>query len=257
MRGVAIVYANGKEADTMPKFFVDSDEIQGNRIFLKGKNADHLKVLRPKEGEAFTASDGSGTDYACRYASGALEILSAAPSDSEPSVWVSVFAALPKGDKTDTIIQKSVELGVGEIFFFASSRCVAKQDTLGAKKKAERWNRIAEEAAMQSGRGRIPKVDWLASFSDMATEAAKSELACFLWEGEHTLSLKKALCSRAGALRRIALVTGPEGGFSKEEAASAASAGLYPVTVGRRILRCETAPLCALTAVMYETDNLG
>lgn len=240
----------------MPKFFIEADELQNGRILLKGKNADHLKVLRPKEGELLNASDGKGAEFLCRYSAGFLEILSEGRSSSEPGVRAVVYCGLPKGDKAETIVQKSVELGAGDIVFFASSRCVAKLDSAGARKKLERWNRIAEEAAMQSYRGRIPEVRWLPSFEAMLKDASAAQLACFLWEGEHTLSLKRALRDFPEELVSASLITGPEGGFSAEEAEAALRAGIRSVTVGPRILRCETAPLCALSALMYETDNL-
>ena len=123
-------------------------------------------------------------------------------------------------------------------------------------KRLERLNRVSEEAAMQSGRGRIPAVSWIPQFSDMLKKAAESDLSLFLWEEETDHSLRSTMKDVSKMPDNLALVSGPEGGFSREEAEQAIHFGLIPITLGRRILRCETAPICALSAVMYETENL-
>ena len=243
----------------MPKFFVDAAQISGGVVTLTGSGAEHLKVLRVREGEELTVG-ADGTDYRCAvdYASGGayrLQVLSSEPCRSEPSVKVTVFAALPKGDKTETIIQKAVELGADSVCFFLSSRCVARPDAKAMKGKLKRWQKIAEAAAMQSYRGMIPEVTWLPDYASMLKAAAEFELRAFLWEDARELSLR-GLMEQTGEFRSVALITGPEGGFSPEEAAQAESTGILPVTLGKRILRCETAPLAALTAVMYHTGNL-
>ncbi len=243
----------------MPKFFVDADAIRDGSLLLSGPQAEHLKVLRVREGEAVTVG-ADGTDYRCtvEYAgSGSfrLQVLSSEPCQAEPDVAAVVYTGLPKGDKTETIIQKAVELGADRVCFFLSSRCVARPDGKAMKGKLERWQKIAEAAAMQSYRGRIPEVTWLPDFASMLREAAGMDLRAFLWEEARALSLK-GLMEQTGTFRSAALITGPEGGFSAEEAAQAEEAGFAPVTLGRRILRCETAPLAALTAVMYHTGNL-
>lgn len=243
----------------MPKFFVDAGEIRDGVVTLSGPSAEHLKVLRVREGEELTVC-ASGTDHRCAvdYASGGsyrLRVLSSAPCQAEPNVKAVVFAGLPKGDKTETILQKAVELGADSVCFFLSSRCVARPDAKAMKGKLERWQKIAEAAAMQSYRGKIPEVIWLPDFASMLKAASQMELRAFLWEDARELSLR-SLMEQAGDFRSAALVTGPEGGFSPEEAALAEDAGILPVTLGKRILRCETAPLAALTAVMYHTGNL-
>ena len=143
-----------------------------------------------------------------------------------------------------------------DVTFFLSSRCVSRPEDTAMRKRLERLSRVSEEAAMQSGRGRIPEVRWIPRFMDMVTQAAAYDLALFLWEEAAENSLRSALRAFPGTPADLALVSGPEGGFSREEAAAAESGGLIPVTLGKRILRCETAPLCALSAVMYETENL-
>lgn len=243
----------------MPKFFVDAAQISDGVVTLSGSDAEHLKVLRVREGEELSVC-AAGQDYRCAvdYASGGayrLRVLSSEPCQSEPNVMVTVFAGLPKGDKTETIIQKAVELGAESVCFFLSSRCVARPDAKAMKGKLERWQKIAEAAAMQSYRGKIPEVRWLPDFHSMLKVAAGFELRAFLWEDARELSLR-GLMEQTSEFRSAALITGPEGGFSPEEAAQAERAGILPVTLGKRILRCETAPLTALTAVMYHTGNL-
>lgn len=244
----------------MARFFIAASNIVGGVAYLDSKAMDHIKVLRIRNGETFTVCDGSGTDYECRLAdtqgaNGVAQVLSCAPSGAEPSVKVTVFAAWPKGDKAELIVQKCVELGAGEIVFFPSSRCVVKVDAAGAQKKVMRLGRIAEEAAKQSGRGVIPAVTAAGSFADAVKAACGHDCALFLYEDEKTLGLRTVL-EENGKAKSFALMTGPEGGFSPEEADAAAKAGMRSTVMGPRILRCETAPICALTAVMLMSGNM-
>ena len=245
----------------MPKFFISHDMICDSVIRLGVSNTAHLKALRLRTGETMTVSDGCGRDYKCIYrgiesGEGIAEILAQSDCQSEPSLQAHVFAALPKGDKTETIIQKAVELGAADVSFFLSARCISRPEDNAMRKRLERLNRVSEEAAMQSGRGRIPAVLWIPQFSDMLSRAAGSDLSLFLWEEAEKTSLRSAMQTYSGKPDSLALVSGPEGGFSREEAEQAAGCGLIPITLGKRILRCETAPICALSAVMYETENL-
>ena len=245
----------------MPKFFISPDVIRSGVIRLGANNTAHLKSLRIRSGETLTVSDGCGREYRCVYrgmdsGEGIAEILAQYDCFTEPSLQAHVFAALPKGDKTEMIIQKAVELGAADICFFLSSRCISRPDENAMHKRLERLNRVSEEAAMQSGRGRIPAVSWIPQFSDMLKKAAESDLSLFLWEEETDHSLRSTMKDVSKMPDNLALVSGPEGGFSREEAEQAAGCGLIPITLGKRILRCETAPICALSAVMYETENL-
>lgn len=244
----------------MARFFIAASNIFGGIAYLDHEEAEHIKVLRIKDGETFTVCDGNGTDYVCRLGGkedGNLtaQIVEARPSAGEPDVFCSVFAAFPKGDKAETIIQKAVELGASEIIFFPSSRCVSRPDDKSLVKKVSRWQKIALEAAKQSGRGKVPEVSVLPSFSQAISAAGNHELSLFLYEGEKNLSLKTAV-ENAGKVRTISVFTGPEGGFSEDEVSAAINSGMKCVTLGPRILRCETAPVSALTAVMLLTGNL-
>jgi 16S rRNA (uracil1498-N3)-methyltransferase len=171
----------------MPRFFIEQSDIRGGAVHIRGKDAEHLRVLRLRPGELVTVCDGRGTDYLCRLKglgpdSVEAEIISSAPSEAEPRLACAVYAGLPKGDRAELIVQKCVELGAAEVVFFLSERCVSRPDGAGLKKKLERWNKIAEEASKQSGRGVIPPVGFAASFAEMLRLASRAEAGFFLWE---------------------------------------------------------------------------
>ena len=147
------------------------------------------------------------------------------------------------------MIQKATELGAYEIVAFPSARCVSRPDDKSLKKKQERWQKIAASAAEQSGRGRIPQVVILSSYQEALSRAAQADKALLFYENEHATTLRMAL--ESSSWKTVSLVTGPEGGLDESEVIQAREAGLSVCTLGSRILRCETAPLCALSAVMY------
>ena len=161
--------------------------------------------------------------------------------------------AFPKSDKLEHVIQKATELGAYEIVTFPSGRCVSKPDEKSLKKKLERWQKIAASAAEQSGRGRIPEVVVLHSFTAALERAAQADLPIMFYENEHATTLRMAL--EAGKYASVSLLSGPEGGLEEKEVEMAKNAGLRICTLGRRILRCETAPLCGLSAVMYSSGE--
>lgn len=249
----------------MPRFFVAQEDLQaasserqGGSIALRGEAFHHAQVLRLRVGEAVTLCDGAGTDYLCKVSrmgkeDMALTVLSAAASKGEPSVEVRVYMALAKSDKLEHVIQKATELGASEIIAFPSSRCVAKPEEKLLKKKLERWQKIAEAAAEQSGRGIIPQVRVLAGYKAMLEEASACDLKVLFYENEESLTFRAAM--EAGPFYSAALITGPEGGFSAEEVKAASEKGIRVCTLGARILRCETAPLCALSALLYQAGE--
>lgn len=243
----------------MPRFFMAGTNIFGGTAIIRGRDAEHIRVLRLRPGEDVVICDGEGTDYKCRLVKSEkeeaeAEVLEVVKCPAEPSVKVSVLCGLPKGDKTDYIIQKCVEAGAYEIAFFNSSRCVAKPDA--PEKKLERWQRIAEEAAKQSGRGIIPQVSWAGDFDGALDAAIKKDLPLFMYEAGEREALDAVLNANS-SVSSVAIVTGPEGGFAEFEAKLAKIVGLHICSMGERILRCETAPVVALTAVMYATGNLS
>ena len=240
----------------MVRFFVSAKDLVKTEVSLTGENAQHAKVLRLKPGEMVLLCDGDGHEGVCEVVSTEgwlLRMINRQASQSEAAVKVSVYMALPKADKLEHVIQKATELGAYEIVTFPSARCVSRPDEKSLKKKLERWQKIAASAAEQSGRGRIPKVIVLNSFSEALARAAQADKALMFYEHEEALTLKMALST--GSFGTVSLLTGPEGGLEEAEVAQAREAGLQVCTLGKRILRCETAPLCALSAVMYQAGE--
>ena len=238
----------------MARFFVSAGEMAGGEIILTGENAQHAKVLRLKTGEEVLACDGQGMECRCVVESMnggevVLSVLERRASEAEARVKVSLYMASPKADKLEHVIQKATELGAYEIVAFPSARCISRPDEKSLKKKLERWQKIAASAAEQSGRGAIPEVVVLPSYAAALDRAAQADKALMFYENEHATTLRMAL--ETGAFKTVSLLTGPEGGLEEKEVEQARAAGLQVCTLGSRILRCETAPLCALSAVMY------
>ena len=242
----------------MARFFVEAGEISDETVVLTGENAQHAKVLRLKPGEEVLVCDGQGTECRCTVDSVSagevyLNVLERRSSAAEASVRVSVYMAFPKADKLEHVIQKATELGAYEIVAFPSARCISKPDEKSLKKKLERWQKIAASAAEQSGRGLIPEVTVLNSFTAALDRAAQADLPLIFYENEHATTLRMAL--ESCSFQTVSLLTGPEGGLEEKEVEQARDAGLRVCTLGNRILRCETAPLCALSAVMYASGE--
>lgn len=242
----------------MTRFFVSSEEIQPDFLVLTGENANHAKVLRLKNGEEVLVCNGQGQECLCVVSDISpgqisLVVKKRQEAESEAVVRVSVYMAFPKADKLEHVIQKATELGAYEIVAFPSARCISRPDEKSLVKKVERWQKIAASAAEQSGRGRIPQVLTLPSYSAALSRAAEAEKAILFYENEQATTLRMALEARH--VKTLSLLTGPEGGLEPCEVEQARQAGLQVCTLGKRILRCETAPLCALSAVMYATGE--
>ena len=242
----------------MVRFFAQPEELAGDSVILTGENAQHAKVLRLKSGEEVLVCDGDGQECLCRVAEFdgkelTLTVCDRRDSVTEAAVRVSVYMAFPKADKLEHVIQKATELGAYEIVAFPSGRCVSRPDEKSLKKKLERWQKIAASAAEQSGRGRIPQVIALGSYAEALSRAAQADKALMFYENEQAVTLKMALSG--GGYKTVSLLTGPEGGLEEKEVEQARAAGLQVCTLGKRILRCETAPLCALSAVMYDAGE--
>lgn len=242
----------------MTRFFVSPEEMDSNVLVLKDENAAHARVLRLKNGEELLICDGHGNECVCVVSDVSLDqislvVKSRQESLSEAHVKVSVYMAFPKGDKLEHVIQKATELGAYEIVAFPSARCVSRPDEKSLRKKLERWEKIAASASEQSGRGRIPEVHILRSYTEALERAVKSDKAILFYENERATTLRMAL--EETDYTSISLLTGPEGGLEEKEVEQAMNAGLKVCTLGSRILRCETAPLCALSAVMYDSGE--
>lgn len=240
----------------MTRFFVEALPEQSDEMILTGENARHAKVLRLKCDEEVLICDGQGNECLCKVSwvrdEIGLEVIQRRDSDSEAAARVSVYMAFPKADKLEHVIQKATELGAYEIVAFPSARCISKPDEKSLAKKVERWQKIAASAAEQSGRGRIPQVLTLPSYKAALERAAQADKALLFYENERATTLRMAL---EGEYQTVSLLTGPEGGLEEREVREAMDAGLQVCTLGKRILRCETAPLCALSAVMYDAGE--
>ena len=242
----------------MARFFVRPEEMKPDFLVLTGENADHAKVLRLKCGEQVLVCDGEGRESLCTISDVSpgqisLVVNSTGASKTEPAVKASIYMAYAKGDKLEHVIQKATELGAYEIVAFPSARCVSRPDEKSLAKKVERWQKIAISASEQCGRGRIPKVLTVDSYQAALKRATLADMAILFYENEHATTLHMAL--EQNTFASISLLTGPEGGLEEREVAMAKDAGFQICTLGSRILRCETAPLCALSAVMYASGE--
>jgi len=238
----------------MTRFFVSQDELLPEFIVLTGENAAHAKVLRLKSGEKVLVCDGKGNECVCTVSDVSTGQVSLVvdhrqASTTEACVKASIYMAFSKGDKLEHVIQKATELGAYEIVAFPSARCVSRPDDKSLKKKLERWQKIAASAAEQSGRGCVPQVLAVGSYLEALERSMQADLSILFYENERATTLRMAL--EAKQFQSISLLTGPEGGLEPREVDQAKDAGINICTLGSRILRCETAPLCALSAVMY------
>lgn len=239
----------------MPRFFLENIDL--NMPVITGEDAKHIgRSLRMKPGQPLTVCS-CGTDYFCEITSITfdevfLKINESRLCSAEPTVEVTLFQAVPKLDKLEHIIQKSVELGVTKIVPVLTRRCVSRPDSKDFKKKLVRLNKIALEAAKQSGRGIIPEVTEIISFNEAVKQMSGLDCPLMLYEeGGVRFSEVKTENKKS-----YALFIGSEGGFDESEAEAAKKAGITPIWLGERILRCETAPLTALSILMYITKNL-
>ena len=249
----------------MPRFFVRAQQIEDGTVTILGDDAHHIsRSLRMAAGETVTVSDMQRTEYECVLTDFLPDrvlarVVSATPSDTEPPYRAHVFQALPKGDKLDSVIQKAVECGAFEITTFESERCIVRLKGENESKKVERRQRIALEAAKQSGRGVVPTVNASVSFEEALRRAREADIALFCYEGDGTEALPSVLkrCRKSlaeGVEPDVSIVIGSEGGFSLAEAEAARAAGLIPVGLGKRILRTETAASFVLSCLVYELE---
>ena len=235
------------------------ESLAGDPIVIEGGDARHIALsLRMKQGEKLILCDGKGTEAVCAVASlcpesVVLDVKERRASETEPKTRVTLYQALPKADKMEYIVQKAVELGVYRIVPVLTSRCISRPDEKTAAKKRERLCKIAAEAAKQSGRGIIPEVDGVLTFKNAVKEMSTAGLPIFFFE-HASLPLRKYMEKYTGG--DIAVMVGAEGGFSDEEAAFAEENGLLSASLGPRILRCETAPVAALAAIMYAAGEM-
>ncbi len=247
----------------MYHFFVDSSAIGEGKVRITGADLNHMKnVLRMKLGEAVLISDGTGKDYNCQVETytegeGILEILSENEDSRELPSRIWLFQGLPKSDKMEVIIQKAVELGAAGVIPVATRNAVVKLDAKKAESKVRRWQAIAESAAKQSKRSYIPKVGAVMSLKEAFSyiEEQKFDLCMIPYELEKGMDGTKQVLSRLASGQQIAVFIGPEGGFDEEEIRLALEKNVIPVSLGKRILRTETAGPAILALLMMKFEG--
>ncbi len=235
----------------MPKFF--TDHIRQGKAILTGEDARHVgKSLRMSPGEELVLSDLQGTDYRCVIEQITsqevfLQVVEEFPCAAEPLVQLRLFMAMSKGDKMELIVQKAVELGAFEIVPVLTSRCISRPDAKSMKAKRERYQKIAQEAAKQSGRGRIPQIADLMEYDTALQAMAKDDCALLFYENADA-PLSSLLPTE---MKTVSIMIGAEGGFSSEEVEKAKRQGLKIASLGPRILRCETAAITAVALTLF------
>ena len=242
----------------MPRFFANAFDIKEDGIVLTGENMHHLiKVLRHKKGDEIIVCDGAGFDYLCvisdiKEDKVNLKILDKYGSLGDPEIKISLFQGVPKGDKFSLIVEKCVEAGVYDITPVNMARCISRLSPKDFSKKKERFEKISLSASKQSGRGTVPNINELIEFDEFIDRKDKFDLVVFPYEEAKDKTLKSVIKDFKG--KKIAMIIGPEGGFSKEEVQKLVLNGITPVTLGRRILRTETAGMAAIFNILYELE---
>ena len=243
----------------MSKFFIPRENVFEKQLKISGEDVIHIvKVLRLKKGDVLTCCDGRGIDYTAKISDISktevlCNILETAKSDTEPNIEVTLIQGIPKAAKMDYIIQKNTELGITDIYPCALNRCVAKIDN---EKKIDRWQKIAKEAAQQSGRGVIPKIHKPVDIKDAEKLLKAADIAFAAYECEEEVTLKTVLNS-VKEPKTVAFLIGAEGGFDKSEIEYLKENGIATVSLGKRILRTETAGEAVLSMIMYEIGDIN
>lgn len=245
----------------MHHFFVTPEQVAADRICIEGSDVNHMKnVLRMKAGEQVEISDGNNGKYLCRISAyeeerAILEILEKMEADTELASKLYLFQGLPKSDKMELIVQKAVELGAYEVIPVVTKRAVVKLDAKKAAKKVERWNSISESAAKQAGRSRIPQVADVVSFAEALKMAGELDVRLIPYELAEGMEQAREVIRSVKSGQSVGIFIGPEGGFEQGEVEEAVDQGVIPITLGRRILRTETAGLAILSILMFELEE--
>lgn len=247
----------------MPKFFVTQDKITENQIIIDTEDVAHIsRVLRLGIGDHVTVCDSHGTDYEAEIAEMeqkqiVCSITEKRASESEPNIKVTLFQGLPKASKMEYIIQKTTELGISEIVPVKLSRCVVKIDNKkDERKKLDRWQKISEAAAKQSGRGIVPQISEIMTLDEVIKRSKEFDLFFVPYECEEQKTLKEVLLSRSD-IKTVGFIIGPEGGFDPAETEKLRENGIDTITLGKRILRTETAGEAVLAMTMYEIGDIN
>ena len=244
----------------MHHFFVTPEQVREENIIIEGSDVNHIKnVLRMKVGEELEISDGNNKKYLCAIESMSSDEVSAVIKkelsvDTELPSKIYLFQGLPKSDKMELIVQKAVELGVYEIIPVATKRAVVKLDDKKASKKIERWQAIAESGAKQSGRNVIPEVKKVMAFREAVQYAKSLDVLLIPYELAEGMEKTRELIGGLKPGQDIAIFIGPEGGFEESEIQAALDCGIEPITLGKRILRTETAGFTVLAWIVYHLE---
>lgn len=241
----------------MHRFFVEPSQIGEKEIVITGPDVNHIRnVLRMRAGEELLAADGQGSEYRCilrelQDSEIRAEICRKLSGSAELSSRITLFQGLPKSDKMDLIIQKCVELGVFRIVPVTTKRTVVKLDAKKEESRRKRWTAVSESAAKQSGRGIIPEISGVRGFKEAVEEAGELDVCLIPYEKAENMARTREILSGIPAGASIGVFIGPEGGFEEEEVREAMEAGARPITLGRRILRTETAGMAVLAMLGY------
>lgn len=245
----------------MQHFFVTPSQVEGERIYIEGSDVNHMKnVLRMRPGEAVAISDGDNLKYRCvveGYEEGraVLAIQQRMPVYTELPCRITLFQGMPKQDKMELIVQKAVELGASQVVPVATRRSVVKLDEKKAAKKLQRWQQIAESAAKQAGRGYIPQVSSVLSYQEALEKAGELDVLLIPYELAEGMEEARKVVASIAQGQSVGIFIGPEGGFEKEEVDAAIHQGAKAITLGRRILRTETAGLAILSILMFRLEG--
>ena len=241
----------------MHHFFVPEDNLLDGRIIIRGDDVNHIRnVLRMTLGEKLAISCGKGVEYICAVEelqedAVTARILEEHATESELPVSITLFQSLPKSDKMEFVIQKAIELGVSRVVPMRTKRCVVKLDERKEQKKLARWQAIAEAAAKQSGRGMIPEIERIADFEQALQMAAQCDTLLIPYELCDNMPESVTAVQRAAEGKSVGIFIGPEGGFERGEVEQAVNGGSVAISLGKRILRTETAGLAVLSVLMF------
>lgn len=261
----------------MHSFFVTPSQVEGEKIYIEGFDVNHMKnVLRMHRGERLMVSDGNNCRYLCelcdyeaeagrekgsteenrnRAGRAVLQVISIEEDTRELPSRIYLFQGLPKQDKMELIVQKCVELGVYEIIPTAMRRCIVKLDKKKAEKKRDRWQQIAQSAAKQAGRGIIPQVTEVLSYEEALKKAEELDIILFPYELYEGMEETKQVIEGIKPGKSVGIFIGPEGGFDRDEVLLACKAGAKEITLGKRILRTETAGLSIVSILMFHLEG--
>lgn len=249
----------------MQRYFLPPEQFEERSVTIAGDDAHHLlRVMRAEIGDKVICSNGSDREVLVRITDLGKSVITAEVVEelamtAEPAAQVWIAQSLPKGDKMEIVIQKGTEIGAARFLPFLSERTVVQYDARKEAKRTERWNKIAKEAAEQAHRNRVPEVEGVLTWKELLKRAGQVDAAWICYEKENGIQLKTAIRQAVSDGRggSFLFAVGPEGGFTEQEIRQAEDAGFQSVSLGKRILRTETAAMVGLTCLLYEIGEMG